>query len=329
MATYEYYEIVGDLMSNRVIPKSEIYDFEISPRSEVYRKYFQFCQENLTERCQDYNIQPAKFFSRENFEVNARAGLFNNYFVIAVNKGTIDTLYEFFYNQNYIFEEENLLNFRKLNTILDVPVEYIMYQSAILFTYYHELGHLIQKSPDLSLWINEQYINNQNKFNPLNHIYEFDADMHAANTVCFHPIDLWRKLSGDNKNKSNLEKLLSLTLSGIFSYFMFLMKNRNEEIYYDKSTHPHPLIRITYILTAFVGVAQEYYVDISQEKIVNEAFEITKLLFKKIGTEDVIDEYKKTLLVEYKNILGYITALAELSKSVPNLAINTVHKKGK
>ncbi|MVM40842.1 hypothetical protein GO730_29340 [Spirosoma sp. HMF3257] len=333
MATYDYYDIVGELISNKVIPKGDEFDFEMSPTSLNYSRYFQFCQENLSERCNDYNIQPAKFYFRESFEVNARAGFKNKYYVIAVNKGTIHTLYDFFYNQNNIFEESELADFNQLNAILDVPVGYFMYQSATLFTYYHELGHLIQFSNIIhnevipELWLNEQYDNSVDNFDFTKHIYEFDADVHAANSVCFHPIDLWSNLDDEYKTLGNLEKILSLTLASVFSYFMFLMKNKNEEIYYNKYTHPHPLIRITYILTAFIDVAKIYYPTISQQNVINDVFKVTTILFKKSKVENIIIEYQDKLFKEYQNITDYISLILEKIKDDPTLVVNTVHKK--
>lgn len=113
MMIYEYYDIVGELTKKGIVIKEDIYDFIDSPNSDTYEKYFQFCQENLSEQCTDYNIQPAKFFFRESFEVNARAGLLNNYFVIAVNKGTIHTLYNFLYSQNKIFDLNELYEYKE------------------------------------------------------------------------------------------------------------------------------------------------------------------------------------------------------------------------
>ena len=144
MATYEYYDIVGELIREKVISKEDVYDFEDSPRSFTYEKYFQFCQVNLSERCQDYNIQPAKFYFKEDLRVNANASFVKDHFVVAVNKGTIQSMYEFLYGQNDIFDEPDFSVYNQLNDILDVPLSYLMYQSASLFTYYHEQGFLIK-----------------------------------------------------------------------------------------------------------------------------------------------------------------------------------------
>lgn len=327
MATYDYYDVVGELISKKIIPNGDEYDFEISPTALTYSRYFQFCQENLSERCDEYNIQPARFYFRENFDVNARAGLVNGYYIIAVNKGTVHNLYEFFYNQNNIFETEELSDFNILNTILDVPIGYFMYQAATMFTYYHELGHLIQKSQSLNLWINEQYDFVEDQFDFLKHLLEFDADMHAANSLCFHPIDLWEKLNDEQRSQQNLEKILSLTLASIFSYFLFLTKRRNEPIYYQKYTHPHPLIRVTYILAAFLDVAKIYFPEVSQTNIMNDAFRVVTKLFKSSMEDDIMHEYRDTLFREYHDIMGYIDIIIEQARNVPYLATNTVHRK--
>src|SRR5690349_2805193 len=100
MPIYNYQAITDELVVNNVTPKNDIFFFEESPIAPVFAHYFQFCQENLSERCKEYNIQPAKFYFRNEFSVNASAGKTpapNEYYIIRVNMGTLMSLYSLFY----------------------------------------------------------------------------------------------------------------------------------------------------------------------------------------------------------------------------------------
>ena len=131
----------------------------------------------------------------------------------------------------------------------------------------------------------------------------------------------------ENKNQANLEKLLSLTLSSVFSYFVLSMNGTNKLIYYKNFTHPHPLIRMTYIMTAFLDVAKIYYPNIIQKEVMNKSFEVTCKLFQSIDHEDVILNYKDTLFREYGNVMEYMEGLINSAQKIPYLVTNTFHKK--
>lgn len=145
---YNYLKIIEELREKAKVHSDDIFEYQFSSLSEVFERYFQFCQENLSEESSEYKIQPAKFYYRNQYEVNARAVVQNDYFIIGINMGTIKTLYDIFYEHNDIFDSSDILSdkYNKLAEQFDVPIGYLMFQSAILFTFYHERAHLIQKS---------------------------------------------------------------------------------------------------------------------------------------------------------------------------------------
>jgi hypothetical protein len=261
--TYNYQDNIKELRELANIPLADIFNYEDSPIQYLYAKYFQFCQENLSEQCHQFDIKPARFYYRSEFDINARAGKHNGYSIIGMNMGTIHSLYQTFYVQNHTFEKDkHLINsYRELGAKFDVPPGHLMFQLAILFTFYHERAHLIQKSTILSSGLSEKpYELEQSEFNIERHILEIDADLDAAYYICSHLFEYWRKLPEKDQTGENLQKILAIGVAGIFSYFL-LYFNQPVEIYYDKHTHPHPLIRITYILDRMIQFAQQYLME--------------------------------------------------------------------
>ena len=324
---HNYTDNIHELEHSAKIPFGDIFDYRHSPISEIYERFFQFCQENLTNQCNEYNIQPAKFYFRTEYGINARAGVLNGYFIIGVNMQTIHSLYDLFYEKNGIFETDHYLsnNYKDVVNKFDVPVGHLMFQLATLFTYYHELGHLIQKSPILPLWLSEQYIDKNNEvFSIERHVLELDADINAAHSICFHLIEYLKKLNPEDRTQENLYKILSIGIASIFSYFLLYFQD-TKNIYYKKYTHPHPLVRISYIVDCFIRVAEinlpsDFLINL--EKTLKEGFRISDIFFRTVLSSNLVDDFGKLLLTESNNIEMYINELLNIAEKMPYLVKN-------
>lgn len=325
MELHDYNENILKLLKVSDISVNDIYYFDTSPYAELYDNFYQFCQEYLTNYCQDYNIEPAYFYFRDDMTINARAGVKNSTYIIAVNKATVYELYKLLYSNNHIiYESDTFTDYRKMKDFLDVPLEYLMFQLCTQFTFYHELAHLIQKSPYLSLGLNEQYRNDDYHF--LKHLLEFDADLHGANRIGFHVINYWEKVNSNYKTKENFEKLLSASLASIFCYITLFFESFSNEIYYYEKSHPHALIRMTYIMATFVDAIKGYYPEIQQVNILKESIKISNTLFEELKKENLLGFYEKKLSNEYENISTYISELFRKAEQIPILVINKIHK---
>jgi hypothetical protein len=309
------------------IPVSDVFDYEESPIKELYDKYFQFCQENLSEKCKEHAIQPAKFYYRNEYGINARAGMLNGYFIIGVNMQTIHLLYQFFYVKNDTFESDEHLvgTYSELSTKFDVPAGHLMFQLAILFTFYHERAHLIQKSPNLMLGLSEKLDDSdQREFVIGRHILELDADLDAAQEICFHLFDYWKKLKQLDRTENNLQKILSLGIASIFSYFL-LYFDRSMKIYYDQHTHPHPLVRITYIVDCFIDVAQKNApigFSLDARATLREGFVVSEVFSQNVFQANIVQDYADQFKTEGKNIENYVNELLSEAERIPNLVKN-------
>lgn len=324
---YNYTDIIDDLKDNAKVPIGDIFEYEFSEIKDIYQRYFQFCQENLTEECDEFDIQPAKFYYRTVYEINARAGLQNGYFIIGVNMQTIHSLYDLFYEKNNIFESDLFLleNYKELTDKFDVPAGHLMFQLATLFTFYHERAHLIQKSDLLAASLFEQPMpTNQNEFSIERHIIELDADLDAAHKICFHLIEYLKKLNANDRTPENLQKILSLGVASIFSYFLLYYKEK-VKMYYKEFSHPHPLVRITYIVDCFVRVAEinlpgDFKIDLG--KTIREGFIITDTFYKSVLNIELVEGFAEQFMSESKNVEVYVNELLGVGEEIEYLVKN-------
>lgn len=325
--SYNYAEIITDLKTNAHVPNGDIFEYEFSPLNVLYDRYFQFCQENLIEECHKYNIQPARFYYRTEYSINARAGLQNGYFIIAVNMLTIHSLHDLFYNKNDIFESDPFLleNYKELADKFDVPPGHLMFQLATLFTFYHERAHLIQKSELLSSSLFEQPTPiNPKDFSIERHVIELDADLDAAHQICFHLIEYFEKLQAENKTKVNMQRILSIGVASVFSYFLLYYKD-SLKVYYNEFTHPHPLVRISYIVDCFIRAAEINIpgnIKLDMEQAIRDGFSISNIFYQSVFEIELVKNFADQFMEESDNIEAYVNELLGIGEGMPILVKN-------
>ncbi len=324
----DYQKICKELIEKNVIAANDIFEYEYSPLKDIYNNYFEYCQGYLVNYCQDYNIQPARIYFRTEFGVNARAGILKDYFVIGINMETIQKTYDLFYEKNDIFDDNQVLPeaFNDLFKLINVPLGFLMFQLSTLFTFHHELAHLVQKSPLLSTELTEQYNRITNyQFTIERHVLEFDSDYHGADAICAQLIAHFNKLSSENQNLKNLSLLLSMGIASMFSYFL-LFFNGDTKIYYREFSHPHPTIRICYVIDRFIDAAitnLPFSVKINREKLTELGFIISDVFLKsQLKSNETLREFKKQFLEHYDGIQNYSNELVEHSITMKNLMTN-------
>lgn len=344
MSNYNHNENLLELEEKAVIYTG--YDYADNDPYGLAEQYFQFCQKNLSEEQGDYQIQPARFMMVDEASVNAWAARRYNYYVVGVHMGTLTNLHRFFVHRGGIFDAPQLAEYVALEGKLDVTLDILMYQTATQFTYYHELAHLIQYSPlpgtacddddgpaaDIQE-LQEAYAVGAGKDDPYDlekHLKEFDADLHGAHFICLHLLEYWKKLEEADRTPANLELLLALGTASVFTYFIFLLR-KYPEMYYDASDHPHPLIRILYIIDMFIKTAQENMpagIAIESGTVLQRAFGITQPMFIFGGGEDQVKKYSDLFAVEKENIEDYVNGvLIPGSRKMPSLVLERLAAK--
>jgi hypothetical protein len=327
---YNHNENIKELYQTEGI--QDAFNYAVNDPYKVVEQYFQFCQENLSEECGEFNIQPARIYIRKDTAVNGYATRTDNQSIIAVNFGTIVTLFRFFTDNRSIFEKDELKEFYLLYRHFNLDV--LAFQITTQFTYYHELAHLIQRSPIANQWIGElyaRYIKEGDGYSLKRHLYEFDADLFGSGHEAIHIIDYWKKLPADLKTPDHLGQLLSLGAGAIFSYFLFLME-KYANIYYKAGDHPHPIVRISYMVDNFIRNAAHNCpegVQLNAHAILTRAFQIAEHWFSRDHEKTkAVNEFAKFFENEGQNIADYINnVLIPESKTLKELVMNRPQKK--
>ena len=264
-------------------------------------------------------------------QVNASAGKQHGHYLIEMNVGLVKKMYGHFYDHNKAFKVDSYLS-ETYNQLVpeDTPPDFLMYQISIQFTFYHELAHLVQDSKLLSFRLTENLISADNEFELLDHLTEFDSDLHATNLICFHIIEFWRKLKPELINSGSISKLLSLYAATIFSYFTFLEGN-GYDLYFAEYSHPHPIIRISYILDAMVAIAELNLKGekIDQRAILEEAFNILERMAEANKQANPVARFKNIFGIKHQEIAGYVDHLITASEKIPFLVKNRFDATGK
>ncbi len=327
---YDHKENIRELVQQEGI--KDAFDYTVNDPYEVVEKYFQFCQQNLSEECGDYDIQPARIYIRADTQVNGYATRTKSNSIIAVNFGTIVTLFRFFTDNRSIFEKDELKAYQQLDK--DFDLDYLAFQLTTQFTYYHELAHLIQRSPINSQWIDElytKYIREGDGYSLDRHLYEFDADLFGSGQEALHIVDFWKRLATKLRTTEHLSLLLSVGAAAIFSYFLFLM-DRYPNIYYKAGDHPHPIVRISYIVDNFIKNAEHNLpegIQLDASETLKLAFQIAEHWFAQDNSKrEGVKEFAKFFQNEGKNIAEYINnVLIPESRKRPELVMNRPQKR--
>ncbi|WP_461791447.1 hypothetical protein [Pedobacter sp.] len=323
---YDYNALTNNLVSNGTIPQADIYDYSNDELAIIFERYFQYCQKALSENSQDYGIQPSTLYFRNDFSVNAAAGKIQDHYIVRVHMGLIVTLYNKFYAENDLFDQDESKEIYKvLASSFDVPIGYVMFQLATYLTFYHEQAHLIQRSPLLTSFLTEyNAAPNPSNYSSLKHSLEFDADLHASHCLIFVLKAFWQKLPSQYHTIEYASELLALALGSAFTYMMYLEEGYSN-IYYKQGTHPHPIIRITYMLDAMMRIAEINFdgIKLDTNKILSQGFKIASA-YCEIGLQrDMVEAYASMLSSEYPKIENFInTVLIPESDSIPYLVKN-------
>jgi hypothetical protein len=332
MAQYDYNQVIQELMDQEAVPDNEICKFEFFMIADVFQNYFQFCQEHLSETCLGfgYPIQPARMYFASFHSVNAGARRGQNYSIIKVHMGSIQNLHDLFSGES-LLEDPRLSEYREFDQLLRAtqtpPFEFLLFQTGTLFTYYHELGHLIQvgNAGHSLAETSEQYSAEEEAvFDPHKHILEFDADQFAANQLAQHVIHFIGKFGALGQEEATLKKLVVNFLVGVMGYIIFLWATFNEDIYYDRFKHPHPVIRILWIVPIIIETVKIKFPQIDSKALLGETMRVLDIYLENKGEGQIRDRFIDRIYDEYDHIMGYAAEMMSAAQAIPYLCVNTV-----
>ena len=323
-----YTEKVKELLSmTNIVKADDVFCYEDTPLEDECEYAFQFYQANFNNHTL-YNIPKCIMYFDNKRTQNAYACYdYNaNIGIIGINVGLIQSIKSIFENLNkIIINDENLNEYDAFRKTLDIPIEYLMFQTALHYTFYHELGHIIQKSEFLKTKLYENNIN-EKEFCLRKHILEIDADDFSALYIGRHCLQYFDKMFKSKFDKDNLEKLVIVMNSAIFIYFLSFKSNK-ENIYFKKFTHPHPIIRVVSILSIITNYINGYLNDenkgfqLDNKLLVNKIFTFIEITSKEIFPNYENTDFINTLFDNNEKIMNYISEIRNITNADQNLAV--------
>lgn len=310
---------ITDEKGNKEYDLLDIYHFKTLPNDSPILVYTSLIFNNLFHKDPRFHIE------RENFELFLLKNEIVNAFALSKGQNNIIGIHLELLNilekgiseacQNLdriiveIFAQENKLP----------NIEGLIFRFITLFISFHELGHLIQgRNSDKYLELKkERYnIDNYPKYSEEDHLMEIDADLFAAQNLTNFIIHNWIQFSPQLKSVVTIDTLIALGTASIFLLFFELCAKAWPPMYFYASSHPHPFIRISYIVDLMNKHTIDYF------KMDDSKYEF-QLLNTLMTASSLINTDKRINIKGYE--VQYRNSIIQIASYIKNLS----HAKGK
>lgn len=324
-----YFEVIEELKGIGINAlDGEFYDYRNLPLEKEFKLFYEYCQEYLDRDDLGFNIKPARFYYNTNTDVNGLAYSKNGYLLIEIYMGTIFGLEKFFDEKKEHFNSASLEKYRTIIEVDKITPSYFLFQYVTLYFLYHEVGHLIQRSAGSVDY--KEFITTKCEGEDIvtQHIREHDADWFAANQIAFHLKPFASKISDSGKTelKVVLEEVTSLALAGIYMYFIRRAK-AYPKIYYQEYCHPHPSVRLSYMIIYLLdALSENISFKLDQHSVLKNAILISEALMIE-PDRNIIEEYSLQLQEEMDNVETYINKIRTNSESYPYTSLKVLFPK--
>jgi len=305
----EYHKTIAEASRIAGIDINSFFDYEYSPDKEEFDAIFTYYQETLLSN-KDYGIEPSYLYFNTGLIANAKAKKIADCYLISINMGMVINLISMFKNKATLLDGTDNDEFIAFQALLDTSVNELMYQNAFHFTFYHEMAHLIQNSVLLEGALYER-VDSTVEYSIQRHNLELDADEFSALYIGAHTIQYAQHMFGSSIDTSKVEKLLIIVCSSALLYLLSFRTN-SDNIYYEENSHPHPIIRITCIVTAIIQYSVQALgqiglrLELEPRRIVAETIRFTNKIAHNVLGSNPIDRYESYLSTERENIEAYI-----------------------
>lgn len=320
-----YKEKKNELLANTPLKEDYIFEYDSSPYADEFDNVFSFYLENLQHNSR-YGIEPSIVFFNSNLSINAWASKHNDIYIISFNMGLVVSLIQMFREKEDLLTEENNKEFFDFEKNLDNPIYILMHMNCVHFTFYHEMGHLVQKSELLENRLYE-HLDNSEGYLERRHLLELDADEFSAISIGAHILQYAENMFGNEVTKTQFENLIVISCSSVFLYFLSFKSNQ-KDMYYEKFTHPHLVIRIMWIVFTIVGyvtrslVAKGINLGLNERDVVDKTFEFSESIIDQFFPDDPIGDFNESLGIEAMNIMRYLTKFQALKENDNSLAVH-------
>lgn len=235
---------IQSAIKSKIYSYSDIYDFRDTPNETLFSQFYSFCRESLEIQSEKIKIAPNFFIFSNDYSINATAvKTIDGIYGIKINLGL------FAYCINNILNNSELNNyikneFQTVFNLLDNPPSVLSFQIATQFTYYHELGHLMQFTKPLTkAFAMEERPLDSSSYNIENHKLEINADSYASIAIASHIQQYAENIFGKDIDNLKIENLIKILLSSLLNYIASFSNNLSD-VYLDEKSHPHAFIRM-------------------------------------------------------------------------------------
>ncbi|MBK8490440.1 MAG: hypothetical protein IPL49_05905 [Saprospirales bacterium] len=324
MNTEQYKKKKEELVANLTINPDLVFEYDNSPYADEFDDIFSFYLEDL-EYNSKYGIEPSIVFFNTNLSINAWATKYNGYYVISFNMGLIVGLIQMFKEKPGLLDEKENKEFVDFEKLLDNPIYILMYQNAVHFTFYHEMAHLVQNSDLLENRILE-HLDNSEGYSERRHLLELDADEFSSISIGAHVLQYAENMFGDKVTKRQFENLLIIACGSSFLYLLSFRSNQRE-IYYEKFSHPHPVVRVMWIIFSIAGYcsrsleAKGINLGLDPKEIINRTFDFCGQISKHFFDYDPMSTFMDDLANDAMGIMAYLTKFQQLKENDKTLAV--------
>lgn len=323
---YNYEQTTRYLAEKNLISKGDIHYYDNDPNYDnEFEEVYQCYQKLLKKYEEIYDIKPAYLYFRSHYDLNAYADCSNQHFIMAINMTVIQEQIKAF-NENIFIKETNIPLLISLQSKIDAPINILMWQLASHYTFYHELGHLVQKSDLIRTNLENQ--STSKKFNKCKHIAELDADSFSTLYIATYIIDYAKNQFNGKILKEDLHSLISVACSSILLYRM-LLPSFKRSIYYEEGTHPHPVPRIILMINNIVGylikgASKGDIPLINENEVIKNTMILSDKLYPSIVKDTIssIPSFLELIEKEKSNISKYLSNYVSLINEDPNLSVN-------
>jgi hypothetical protein len=306
-----YIESTNFLIENKFIKKEDIFNYIETPSEVLFSSYYNFCNETLNIQKFAEITKPNYIYFKNERTINACAKKVKDISLISINAGLIiwaDQILRQNQKLNTFFQEA----FSEITTRFDVEISELSFQIATQFTFYHELGHLIQFT-NIKNEINFQEIYSSD-FEITKHYLEVNADSFSSICVATHILQYLERIFKDNLNEDYFNKTIITAGVCLFAYFLKLSDSQNSIYFYEK-THPHPYIRLFNSLMHILNyLSQSEFLKMKGIKVnINELGKFIIDIYSKLEEQNILDT-KFGLIFEdtfekQNEIIQYITKM--------------------
>lgn len=308
----DYNQEIDYAIKNNIAKYDEIFDFIETPNEKWYKILYLFCRENLDIHYKRKSISHSSFLYSNDYSINAKANIEKNaiFINIGLMKNCID---KYLYNNalNDFIESKDPDLYAKF----DSSPSYLAFQINIQFTYYHELAHLFQFSQKTSKE-ELQERSNDDKFDIIRHKLEINADTYSAICISTHIQQYINNIFGDNISQGYVVKTIT-TLGGCLLEYIINFGNK-DKLYYEKHSHPHPLIRLLNIILNITNHFDKnsIYVEKGVKLDAISLFHAIIDFHKELEDENIFTSGFSNLIPQYtdniKEIISYISKIRNL-----------------